>query len=80
VDYPLVATAWNQGIDSHLEAITMRSSLDITNKDSPFGPRANFSIHSEELPVLVRRLFGSGDEYSVALATDILSTLDMETV
>jgi hypothetical protein len=79
-DYVPVASAWNQGIDSHLEAITERSSLVVTDKDSPFGPRANFSIHPEELPVLVRRLFGSGAEDAYSLASGILSTLNIEVI
>ena len=49
-EYDAIARAWNQGIDSHLEAITERSSTIQTDG------RAYFTIHPDELHVLVRRL------------------------
>ena len=79
-DYKVLAEAWNMGIDSHLEALTERSSLS-----SPFS-KAVFHIHPEELPVLVRRLFkiAEGEDHededgpALGLATGILYTLNIE--
>jgi len=63
--------AYNQGIDSHLEAITVRSEW--------MGARLRVWVHPAELPTLVRRLF-EGDDNAHSLASGILSTLGMETV
>jgi len=79
-DYRVFAEAWNMGIDAHLEAMTERSSVE------QIGHKAHISIHPEELPTLVRRLFEIGetedredeDGPAFRLATDILSTLNIE--
>ena len=70
-DYVAFATAWNQGIDAHLEALTERSAV------GRMAGKAHIRIHPEELPTLVRRLF-EGDESSEALAVDILGNLGMK--
>jgi hypothetical protein len=78
-DYVFFAEAWNQGIDSHLEALTERSTVHTDNYDAAAGAvlgKAHISIHPEELPVLIRRLFEGGDESG--LASGILSTLEIE--
>ena len=74
-DYVVFAEAWNQGIDSHLEALTERSSVE--EKSDRFGTRAHISIHPEELPVLIRRLLGNGSDEAGSLATDILTSLEI---
>jgi len=79
-DYHVFAKAWNMGIDAHLEALTDRSSVE--ERDG----KAHVSIHPEELPTLVRRLFELGesedhtDESGPAqgLAESILYALDLE--
>lgn len=79
-DYAQFAAAWNMGIDSHLEALTERSSVERV------GHKAHIKVHPEELPVLVRRLFELGesedcedeDGPATSLATGILHTLDIE--
>lgn len=78
--YHVFAKAWNMGIDAHLEALTDRSSVE--ERDG----KAHVSIHPEELPTLVRRLFELGesedhtDESGPAqgLAESILYALDLE--
>jgi hypothetical protein len=79
-DYAVFAQAWNMGIDSHLEALTERSSVEQR------GHKAHISVHPEELPVLVRRLFQLSydedheeeDGPALRLAMDILHSLDIE--
>tara|TARA_R110002126_G_scaffold70402_1_gene177181 strand:+ start:88 stop:417 length:330 start_codon:yes stop_codon:yes gene_type:complete len=67
-DYATVATAWNQGIDSHLEALTNRSTVEWA------GNKVSFSVHPDELPTLLRRLF-EGEEQGEMFAGDIIYTL-----
>jgi hypothetical protein len=83
-DYRVFAQAWNMGIDSHLEALTERSSVEQVQR-GPFT-KAKIRIHPEELPVLVRRLFQLGenedhtgeDGRALSLARGILSSLNIE--
>lgn len=80
-DYAVFAQTWNMGIDSHLEALTERSTV------KQVGHRVHVSIHPEELPVLVRRLFELGenddsedydDEKPDSLARSILYCVGLE--
>lgn len=66
-EWRVLSDAWNQGIDSHLEAISDRSSADAST--------GNVNVHPNELHVLLRRLFESGDDEAWMLRSDILSTL-----
>lgn len=77
-EWRILSLAWNQGIDSHLEALTERSSADATT--------GLVNVHPDELHVLLRRLFeGDGrteselDE-SWLLRSDILSSLGIEEI
>jgi hypothetical protein len=67
-----IAECWNAGIDSHLEAITSRSSAN--------AGTGNVVVHPEELHVLLRRLVDLGTEDADSLYSAILSTLDIEVV
>lgn len=73
-DYEIIAKAWNQGIDSHLEAMTERSEVN--------GP--NFTIHPDELHTLVRRLMEMWEEQenedAYQLAFCICETLKIELI
>jgi hypothetical protein len=68
-DWTIIAEAWNQGIDSHLEALTTRSSADAST--------GQVNIHPDELHVFLRRLLESESDEAWALRSDILSTLDI---
>ncbi len=48
LEWKALAAAWNQGIDSHLEAITSRSRAD--------ADTGEVLVHPAELGVLLRRL------------------------
>lgn len=80
-EWTAIAAAWNQGIDSHLEALTTRSSA---NSD---GGKVN--VHPDELHVLLRRLLEASEREpydpdasesppAASLRLGILSTLDIE--
>lgn len=71
-EWSVLSAAWNQGIDSHLEAITERSSADSCT--------GNVNVHPDELQVLLRRLFEDGSDEAWSLRTDILSTLGVEEI
>ena len=71
-EWKALSDAWNQGIDSHLEALTERSKADPSTGD--------VLVHPDEMCTLLRRLFEAGDDESWSLRTDILSTLDIEEV
>ena len=80
-EWRILSLAWNQGIDSHLEALTGRSSADASS--------GAVNVHPSELHVLLRRLFeadmsqgfGMADiDEAWSLRTDILSTLGVEEV
>ncbi len=67
-----IAECWNQGIDSHLEAITSRSSANSST--------GSIVVHPEELHVLLRRLVELGTEDADSVYSVILSTLDIEVI
>lgn len=70
-EWGAIAEAVNQGIDSHLEALT-ESSFNTSTGEC--------LVHPDELHVLLRRLFESGDEEAWSLRSDILQSLDIEEV
>ena len=75
-EWTVVAECVNQGIDSHLEALTLRSIFD----------NGQCLVHPEELHVLLRRLWEWYDneekdsEIAFDLRSSILVTLDIEEV
>ena len=82
-DWAVIAAAWNQGIDSHLEAITARSSANASTGE--------VNVHPDELHVFLRRLYEAGENEpydpeasenppAMSLRSVILSTLDIEEV
>jgi hypothetical protein len=71
-EWQALSDAWNQGIDSHLEALTERSNADETS--------GNVLVHPEELHVLLRRFAESFSDEAISLRVDILSTLDIEEI
>lgn len=77
-EYNAIALAWNQGIDSYLEAITNRSTVKFNTNQ--LGTRTHFSIHPEEVHVLVRRLLELETEGAEDLAHDICTSLNIELV
>lgn len=70
--WAVLADAVNQGIDSHLEAVTTRSSFD--------SDTGKCLVHPEELPVLLRRLEESENEEAWSLRVGILQTLGIEEI
>ena len=77
VEWKAIAKCVNEGIDSHLEAITERSTLN-----SSIGECV---IHPEELHVLLRRMIETEGEFDpfgevMSLRTDILCTLGIEEI
>ena len=66
-EWAVLSNAWNQGIDSHLEALTERSSADECTGE--------VNVHPDELHVLLRRLYEDGSDEAWSLRSDILSTL-----
>jgi len=82
-EWAVIAAAWNQGIDSHLEALTERSSADAST--------GQVNVHPDELHVLLRRLNEAAEREpydpdaseappAASLRSDILTTLDIEEV
>lgn len=71
-EWRVIAEAWNQGIDSHLEALTTRSRADSSTGE--------IIVHPDELHVLLRRLYESGADEAWLLRSDILSTLGIEEI
>ena len=69
-EWTLIANAVNKGIDSHLEAITTRSTFN----------NGTCLVHPDELHVFLRRLIDCDNEKAWSLRTDILSTLDIEEI
>jgi hypothetical protein len=69
-EWAAIAAAWNQGIDSHLEALTTRSTADHTTGE--------VNVHPDELHVLLRRLDEDGSDEAWSLRSAILQTLDIE--
>lgn len=68
----IVREAVNQGIDSHLEACFIPSNGDSYEVD---GNRLHCEVSPESLPVLLRRLFDTGEDDASLLASDILDSL-----
>lgn len=71
-EWRVIAEAWNQGIDSHLEAITERSQAN--------AETGEVLVHPEELPVLCRRLWEADSDEAHELRSSILSSLGIEEV
>lgn len=71
-EWSVLSAAWNQGIDSHLEALTERSSADECT--------GRVNVHPDELHTLLRRLFEDGDDEAWSLRSSILSTLGVEEI
>lgn len=69
-EWKVISDAWNQGIDSHLEALTERSSADSTT--------GKVNVHPEELCTLLRRFYESESDEAWSLRSSILSTLGIE--
>lgn len=69
-EWQALAAAWNQGIDSHLEALTERSHANAST--------GSVNVHPAELHTLLRRLYESGDESAWGLRSGILTTLGIE--
>ncbi len=86
-DRQVIIAAVNQGIDSHLEACFVPERGDRFRLHTPpgtrgsiSGPRLECQLSPESLPVLVRRLLGSGEEQAESLAASICQTLDIELI
>ena len=82
-DAQAVVKAVNQGIDSHLEAISNRSLFEWSTR--AIGTRGGTAaldcvVHPEEMPVLLRRLLEMEDEAAESLRSAILSSMDIEEV
>lgn len=76
-DFEAIKAAVNQGIDSHLEAISIinqREECDVLGKRW-FGEFAPATLH-----VLVRRLMEAGNEAADSLASSICETLNIELI
>lgn len=65
-----LAEAWNQGIDSRLEALTERSRADASTGE--------VIVHPLELKTLIRRLMEAGSPESELLGTQIGESLGLE--
>ena len=72
LEWKAISDAVNAGIDSHLEAITERSSFN--------SKTGECLVHPEELHVLLRRMNESNDEEAEDLRHDILTTLNIEEI
>jgi hypothetical protein len=72
VEWYVLAQAWNEGIDSYLEALTERSSAD--------ADTGKVCVHPAELQTLCRRLFEQGSDEAWSLRSCILETLGIEEV
>jgi len=71
-EWKALSDAWNQGIDSHLEAMTVRSTADSSS--------GSVNVHPEELCTLLRRFYEDGSDEAWGLRSCILSTLGIEEV
>lgn len=73
-DYQALVAAVNQGIDSHLEAVTgMKQGTD--SRGSP-----EFTFTTDDMLVILRRLGESDDDNAMFLRSCILETLGIEEV
>jgi len=77
-DEPVVVRCVNQGIDSHLEAITQLEHG--REEGNILGNRLEVSLGHESLCVLLRRLFEDGSEAAWGLRGAILDSLGIEEV
>jgi len=71
-EWSAIATAVNEGIDSHLEALTERSIFNSST--------GQCNVHPEELHVLLRRLDENGSDEGSSLRVAILDTLGIEEI
>lgn len=71
-EWKVLAKAWNQGIDAHLEALTTRSSADSNT--------GQVNVHPEELHTLLRRLFDDGSDEAWELRGSIVYCLGIEEI
>ena len=71
-DRDIVIEMVNQGIDSHLEAITSSTFAN--------GPKLECSVSPADMLVLLRRLGESDKEEAMSLRMAILSTLNIEEI
>jgi len=71
-EWDVITEAWNQGIDSHLEAITERSKAN--------SRTGEIVIHPDELACLLRRLCDSDSDEAMSLRIDILYTLGIQEI
>lgn len=69
-EWDSIVACVNQGIDSHLEALTEQSSFE----------NGQCLIHPEELHVLLRRMGESDNDKAWQLRGDILYTLNLDEV
>jgi len=83
-DIDSVMGAVNQGIDAHLEACFVPDRGDRYEhgdrrvKDMIITRTLKCKVSEESLPILIRRLFEAEDENSNNLASNILSSIDIE--
>lgn len=69
--WSVLSSAWNKGIDAHLEALGRSTADHNTGK---------VMIHPEEIHVLCRRLTEIGNEEADNMRSVILETLGIEEV
>ena len=68
-----VIDAVNEGIDSHLTAIT-------DSEFTPSGRRLGCKVTEDDMIVLLRRLGDSGSNEAMSLRSSILQTLEIEEI
>ena len=71
-EWTTIAAAVNKGIDSHLGAVSQRSSFDSST--------GACLVHPEELQVLLRRFEEDGSDEASSLRMNILGTLGIEEI
>ena len=77
-DFATLLAAVNQGIDSHLEAVT--GMTELAPDASILGTRRRFIFTPDAMAVICRRLAESSDDNAASFRISILSTLDIEEV
>lgn len=73
-DIELVVSVVNQGIDSHLQAVTESTFEPIWD----YGPALKCEISWKDLSVILKRLLEHGSEEADMLAGDIAGTLTID--
>jgi hypothetical protein len=73
-DADLIIDVVNQGIDSHLQAVTESTFEPVWD----YGPALKCEVSYKDLSVILRRLMETGNEESDILARDIGETLGLE--